>query len=232
MQIKRFGWRHEPVDIRDKNLLIEPYFELRENGHVTLSNSKIKAKSTGTVVPTKTDNRIYCSPIVDQGDLGSCTANAGAGMVEYMQKKSYKTFIPASRIFLYKVTRLLMGQEGIGDSGAYIRTTLKALTLFGVPPESLIPYDVNKFDAKPDAFAYAFASNYQAIKYIKLDVFEDQIKNLNAIKSMVALNYPVQFGFNVYGSYSQAEINGGAFPYPSKNENIEGGHSVLIVGYD
>ena len=35
-----------------------------------------------------------------------------------------------SRLFLYKVTRLLMGQEGIGDSGAYIRTTLGAIRLF------------------------------------------------------------------------------------------------------
>ena len=63
------------------------------------------------------DLRTYCSPIEDQGALGSCTANAAAGLVEYFQKRSFGHFEDASRLFIYKATRNLLGVTG--DTGAY-----------------------------------------------------------------------------------------------------------------
>jgi hypothetical protein len=54
-----------------------------------------------------------------------------------------------------------------GDTGAYLRTALEALALFGVPPESYWPYDVTKFDVEPSAFLYSFGANYKALKYYR-----------------------------------------------------------------
>ncbi len=45
-----------------------------------------------------------------------------------------------------------------GDTGSFLRTTMGALSLFGVPPEEYWAYDVADFDKEPTAFCYAFAS--------------------------------------------------------------------------
>ena len=90
-------------------------------------------------------------------------------MIEYYERKSFGRHIDASRLFLYKVTRNLMKQKG--DTGAYLRTTMGAMVLFGVPPEAYWPYtdEKEKFDQEPPAFCYAFAQNYQTVKYFRHD---------------------------------------------------------------
>jgi hypothetical protein len=56
-----------------------------------------------------------------------------------------------------------------GDTGAYLRTTMAGMVLFGVPPEEHWRYVIADFDKEPTAFCYAFAQNYQAIQYYRLD---------------------------------------------------------------
>src|SRR5574341_1072153 len=106
-----------------------------------------------TLDPT-TDLRPWFSPIEDQGNLGSCTANAGAGLIEYFQRRAFGVYINASRLFLYKATRNLL--HWTGDTGAYLRTTMKSMVLFGVPPEEYWPYNIASFDIEPSAFLYSF----------------------------------------------------------------------------
>jgi C1A family cysteine protease len=178
------------------------------------------------------DLREWCSPIEDQGDLGSCTAHAGVGIIEYYERKSFGRHIEASRLFLYKVTRNLMKTKG--DTGAYLRTTMGAMVLFGVPPEPYWPYsdEANKFDQEPPAFCYAFAQNYQTLKYFRHDPPEAKSEAiLKELKTYLTSGHPIMFGFTVYNSIEQAEETG-KIPFPSAKERVEGGHAVAAVGYD
>jgi C1A family cysteine protease len=182
-------------------------------------------------VPAKVDLRASFSPIEDQGQLGSCTANAGAGMVEYFERTAFGRYLDASRLFLYKATRDLMGQTG--DTGAFLRTTMQAMVLFGLPPEEYWPYDPASFDDEPSSFCYAFAQNYKSIQYYRLDppgTSSDQL--LGRIKTNLAAKLPSMFGFTVFSSYVQAASNGGAIPAPLANERRVGGHAVVAAGYD
>ena len=147
IKVKGFGWRKELPDHRDYTPEHEEVKKI-----VTENGTKTHKKLSAGDLPKAIDNRQYCSPIEDQGQLGSCTANAGVGMYEYMENKANGTYIDGSRLFLYKATRLLMGDEGKGDSGAYIRTTLGAIRLFGIPNEEYWPYtdEETKFDIMPD----------------------------------------------------------------------------------
>jgi C1A family cysteine protease len=188
------------------------------------------AEPQSVSLPAAVDLRQWCSPVEDQGSLGSCTANAGVGIVEYFERRAFGKHIDGSRLFLYKVTRDMMHQTG--DTGAFLRTTMGALVLFGVPPEEYWPYRVTDFDREPPAFCYAFAQNYQSISYYRLDPPGTAANALlKRIKTNLSGGLPSMFGFTVYSSYTQGSATG-KIPFPTPGEAIVGGHAVAAMGYD
>jgi len=181
-------------------------------------------------LPATTDLRPWCSPVEDQLNLGSCTANAGVGAIEYFERRAFGKYTDASRLFLYKATRDTLHWSG--DTGAYLRSTMGALALFGVPPEEFWPYNVASFDVEPSAFCYAYANNYKAINYFRLDpTGTPQATVLQRVKTNLAAFLPSIFGFTVYSSISQAGATG-KLPLPVSGERVLGGHAIMAVGYD
>ena len=189
---------------------------------------------TPSKVPSSIDLRPFCPPICDQGQLGSCTANAAAALLAFHNKRAYGKDTPPSRLFIYKATRDLMQVKG--DTGGYIRTTMGSLALCGAPPEKYWNYDEKLLDSVPPAFCYSYAANYQALSYFRLDEKTEGTPTKNAattlaeIKDTLASSLPVMFGFTVYESIKEA--SDGKIPYPKGGEAILGGHAVLAVGYD
>jgi len=181
--------------------------------------------------PSAVDLRKWCSPIEDQGALGSCTANAGVGLAEYFQRRAHGKYLDASRLFLYKTTRNLLGWTG--DTGAYLRSTMKAMVLFGIPPEQYWPYNIADFDNDPSAFCYAMGLSYKITSYYRLDppgASANQV--LKRIKSSLAGGLPSMFGFSVYSSMPGIGEGTGAIPFPTAEDSFSGGHAVVAVGYD
>jgi C1A family cysteine protease len=118
------GWRPDLPDIRDYQT---------ESDTIQKILSKSEAlKAAPKQLPASIDLRSWCSPIEDQGDLGSCTANAGAGLTEYFERRAFGKHLDASRIFLYKATRTLAGDKG--DTGAQLRDTMRALQYYRLDP--------------------------------------------------------------------------------------------------
>lgn len=216
------GWLPDYPDFRDYTV---------ENEAVKSMLVQAGAGDPATVsLPATADLRAWCSPIEDQGSIGSCTANAGVGMVEYFERKSFGKHIDGSRLFLYKVTRALL--HSTGDTGAFLRSTMGAMVLFGIPPEEYWPYVVADYEKEPSGFCYAFAQNYKSISYYRLDPpGTSATVLLNRIKTNLAASLPSMFGFTVYSSYTQAGKTG-KIPYPTAGEKIVGGHAIVAVGYD
>ena len=229
------GWLRDYPDFRDFTME-QPAVSgrLKEMGRKRSVKDLLKTvgvpKSSNPGPPPTQDLRQYCSPIEDQESLGSCTANAGVGLVEYFERRAFGKHIDASRLFLYKVARNLL--HSTGDTGAYLRTTMAAMTLFGVPPTEYWPYNIVSFDEEPPAFCYAFAQNYQAIQFFRLDPYgttNDVL--LERIKLLLAAGLPSMFGFTVFSSIWDAEADG-KIPFPAPGDRREGGHAVMAVGYD
>ncbi len=228
------GWLPDYPDFRDHSVEhdeVPPKLKLLgQKDSVKAMLKKVGVVRPPKALPPSTDLRAWCPPIEDQGALGSCTANAGVGVVEYFERRAFGRHTDAARLFLYKATRNML--HWTGDTGAFLRSTMGALVLFGVPPEEYWPYVIANFDKEPSAFCYAFAQNYQAISYYRLDPSATTTDVLlTRIKTNLAAGLPSMFGFTVYSSISQAATSG-KIPYPTAGEKVAGGHAIVAVGYD
>lgn len=228
------GWLPDYPDFRDITVnqkTVPKRLERLGQASVNEMLSKTGAQTASKVLPKSVSLTSWFSPIEDQEDIGSCTANAGVGLVEYFERRAFGKHIDASRLFLYKATRNLMKEKG--DTGAFLRTTMGAMVLFGVPPEEYWPYKIANFDKEPSAFCYAFAQSYQSMSYYRLDPPGTKPEDLlTRIKTNLASGLPSMFGFTVYSSIVQANDNGGKIPFPTSGDKIEGGHAVVAAGFD
>jgi C1A family cysteine protease len=212
------GWLPDYPDYRD-------YLATSNEGkkYIAETSRNLKIKQSA-LKGNPVDLRPFCTPIEDQEGIGSCTAQAGVGLVEYIELNQFQEYLDASRLFLYKVTRNLLGLTG--DTGAYVRTTFKALRLFGTVPESYYPYLTPQYDNEPSPFCYSFARNYQILRYLKL-------KDLTEVKGILDSGLPVAFGFTVFRSIFLPEVEEtGVIKVPTQNDSVAGGHAVAAVGYD
>jgi C1A family cysteine protease len=176
-------------------------------------------------LPPHIDLREHCSPIENQGELGSCTANALVGSLEYLKKKKLHKLLNFSRLFIYYNERVIEHTTNT-DSGAQIRDGIKTLAKLGACLEVEWPYDIEKFTQKPPEKDYQDALNYQITAYYRLIT-------INQMKHTLATNYPFVFGFSVYESFeSETVAKTGIVPIPEKKERLLGGHAVMAVGYD
>jgi len=184
-----------------------------------------KYQVTAKTSPNIIDLRNYCSPIENQGSLGSCTGQAIAGAIELLNKRSgnYKDI---SRLFIYYYERLILGTVNY-DSGAYIRDGIKVTNHYGASLESLWPYDISKFKIEPITEAKNDALNRKVNRY-------ERISDFNGCIDALTNGYPIIMGFNVYTSFMSAHVaRTGNMPYPNtRRERLLGGHAVLLVGYD
>lgn len=201
----RFGWIPDIPDHRDYL-----YGKVR----------KVPAK-----LPASTDLRLLCSKVEDQGNLGSCTGNALAGALEFLECKDQVSFIDFSRLFIYYNERAI--EHSIhSDSGAMIRDGIKTLAKQGVCSEDSWPYIISKFDQKPSQKCYSEASKHKINSY-------HRILTLEEMRACLAEGFPFVFGFTVYESFeSQQVAKTGVVNMPKKSEAAVGGHAVLAVGYN
>lgn len=181
-----------------------------------------------TILPDTIDLRPKMPPIVDQGQLGSCTANAiGSGLREYMEMQAGKPFVAMSRLWLYWQERSIEGTIST-DAGAYLRDGMKVLNQMGCAPETDFPYDITKFTETPSAQSNTDAQNYKVYEYHRVMSYDD-------LKAALASGHVVAFGFSVPESFEDWGVanGGGILTTPDlTKEKILGGHAVDAVGYN
>jgi len=201
---RNYGWVRDLPDFRD--MVYEP--------------AKI------TTLPKSIDLRKQCPAVYDQGQLGSCTANAIGGAFEFeLLKQKLADFFP-SRLFIYYNERVIEGSINT-DSGAQIRDGIKTVNNQGVCHETLWPYVITKFKTKPTQKCYTDAKKHLVTSYLSIP------QDLNQMKSCLAAGFPFVFGFSVYDSFEGATVaKTGVVNLPLKTEKLLGGHAVMCVGYD
>lgn len=177
-------------------------------------------------LPASADLRGAYPTVYNQQQLGSCTANSIAAVVEAdFIKQKLPIWIP-SRLFIYYNERVMEGTVS-QDAGAEIRDGIKSINAQGVCPETEWPYNVNKFATKPTAQCYADALKYRSLSYQSVG------QDLTSLKSCLAGGYGISFGFTVYESFESDQVAAtGVVPMPTMLESVLGGHAVVCVGYN
>lgn len=205
-QIARYGWTPDLPDQRD---------------HLYAAPPPVLGQ-----LPPSADLTPSCPPVYDQGQLGSCTANAIAAAIEFDRLKQKMPDIQPSRLFIYYNEREMEGTVN-SDSGAQIRDGIKSVAQQGVCPEQEWPYDISKFSQKPPATAYQDALTDRAVSYQRV------LQDLTQMRGCLASGYPFVFGFTVYTSFESPQVaQTGHAPLPGPGEQQIGGHAVMAVGYD
>lgn len=200
--VNHFGWRRDLPDHRDvKYRVVKP---------ITL--------------PPSIDLRSFCEPVYDQGDLGSCTANAIAAHLDFNRRKQGETAITPSRLFIYYNERLMEGTID-SDAGATIRDSIKEIVKYGACRESSWPYILSKFAVKPSKMVYRWAIDFRALTYLRVD------RDQELMQQCLAKRYPFVVGISVYSSFYEGNSTG-QIPLPPSNDKFEGGHAIMIVGYN
>ncbi|KAF9372910.1 hypothetical protein CPC16_002131 [Podila verticillata] len=216
-RIARYGWKPDLPDRRDH------FFSV----------PRLKLQS----LPLSIDLRPGCPPVYDQGEIGSCTANAIAAAFGFEAHRQGVTFEP-SRLFIYYNERSIEGHVNT-DSGAQIRDGIKTVNCQGVCSEAQWSYNAMpagpngvwppnaKPAEKPPSIAYEQALGDRLLTYQRV------VQNVDQMKGCLALGYPFVAGFTAYESFEDPKVaTTGKVPMPRTNEEVLGGHAVLVVGYD
>jgi C1A family cysteine protease len=172
-------------------------------------------------LPSKVDLRSKFQPVFDQGDIGSCTANALCGLIGYDQPT-----MKGSRLFLYYNERMIEGTT-LSDDGAYLSDGIVSLQKYGICQETEWPYDTTKFAIKPTNQCYTNALHHiaQQVQNIQNDMAH--------MKTSLVNGNPFVVGIDVYSSFESAKVaKTGMVPMPTPRDIILGGHAVVCVGYD
>jgi C1A family cysteine protease len=178
-------------------------------------------------LPPSVDLTPQCPPVYDQGQLGSCTANAIGGALEFdADKQGIAGYTTPSRLFIYYNERV-MEHSVASDAGAQIRDGVKSVATLGACPETEWPYVIDEFAVQPPAQCYTDATQHRAIAYQRV------ARTLTQMQGCLAAGYPFVLGITVYESFESPQVaQTGVVPMPAPTEQVLGGHAVLAVGYD
>lgn len=172
-------------------------------------------------LPITIDLRDKFPPVYNQGALGSCTANAIGGAIEY----DLNGFEP-SRLFIYYNERLFENTVN-SDAGALITDGIRSLKKYGVCKETDWPYDISKFEVQPTPQSYINASKHKLVSANNIK------QDINTMKNWLNTGFPFVVGIEVFNEFETQEVaTSGIVPMPTANSQCLGGHAVLCVGYD
>ncbi len=163
--------------------------------------------------------------VFDQGQLGSCTANAVAAALQFDASLDLgtKRARRRSRLDIYFGERSLEGELGQGDTGAYGRDGFKFAQQTGVVLESVWKYDISTYEGPAPV-------GHKRHKLTKPYAVVPQ--TIDSIKAALSNQQTVAFGFTVYDSFESGQVESdGIVPMPGPYEQQLGGHETLAVGY-
>lgn len=204
------------------------------------AKARLSAKPTP---PARASNRDLVPAILDQGRLGSCTANAVAyavrgAMLAVLGALGLGSlgFLPPfiARLLAYYLARAY-DHDTENDDGAQIRNVFAGILKYGFVPEDLVPYSDDGSPGAPFSRAptqdviRAAADRRFGGSYERIDSTGDA--RIDDIKRAIAARHLVVFGTVVSDAFCSGALGGQPLA-PPKEADVAGRHALTIAEYD
>lgn len=177
------------------------------------------------------------TPVEDQKDLSSCTANAADNASKIRAAVVTGSYFNGSRLAVYYLERQHDNAlnencppNTIGDCGSKLMTAAWVLKNYGIAPEDLWKYNEDQYNTPPPDSYMQQAAKDETTKATRLDA-KDENHTIANIKAALVKKYPVMFGFGCWDEIFNVGTDGNV-PMPTAGEQPPHGHATCIIGYD
>lgn len=167
--------------------------------------------------------------VLDQGNIGSCVANAGMQAIRMMNWSPL-----GARLWGYWLARTYHGMEGF-DTGTHIRSFFRAMNSYGFLAERDYKYGYQtshySTGPPPKAFRKAFDQRDPSNPFKYRRIFGKLSERADIVRRAIAAGHPVVFGTDVSITFQRLRGHSGVIGRPH-SDDLAGGHAMVIVGYD
>ena len=163
------------------------------------------------------------TPISNQGQVGSCVANAWADAMEIVMGVQGLPVVQLSRLYLYWLARSF-DKTTTKDEGTTMRAAAYQLKKIGICPEEFWPYEERKVLKAPPLECTTLAADNRIKGYYRITAGKAHV--VDAIELAVRANHPVVFRTDVGPAFENFSGKGVLFP----EKETEGGHAMLVHG--
>ena len=184
---------------------------------------------TTLVLPSQYDISEYLPEVRSQGRQGSCVAWAAGYYLksyqenyESVQNGIFNSNFEMSPAYIYN-------QIKVTDcaGGSYVQHALDTLVSQGIAGLNIMPYNDNECDTQPNDLQKVLAEPNKIENYF---YFEEELV-YDYTKASLLNDQPVVIAIKIDRNYFGARDENNEYIY-SKFKNDDGGHAMLVVGYD
>ncbi len=174
----------------------------------------------------------YSNVVYNQGQLGSCVECAICALLRITDPSN--SFNP-SVLQLYTNTLILENEGEIVDEGSDAMDAITVLEQIGVCDESFMPYTVDSITGQVANFGQLPSPesllNAAEHKYTGFTNITPETQWWKTIRTAISTGYPVLLAFYVPKSFDNIGSNG-IMPVIKDDEEVIGGHEILLVNYN
>ena len=192
----------------------------------SVSTIGVGYKLKGLIVPNVSNLKYRMPPVLDQGSLGTCVANATSNCLRFHMKD--QVFQP-SRLYIHYNTIVNVEKQAAkkaSNSGVTLEDAMTSLSQYKYCNERIWPYYWWRARTVPSQKAYIDSSARKGITFSRV------AQDLSALKEVLQTE-PLIICFDIYPSFKYfTTYMTGYVPMPRSNEKSTSSHCVLLCGYN
>jgi C1A family cysteine protease len=219
------GWQADDTWLKKNGAIVKNMLGLRNPPQTDAqfeAPQSLRQSSQATVDWRNINGINYVSPILNQGNCGSCVAFATVATLETQMNIAY-----FGGLFRYSPQALFACGGGACEMGWFPSAAADYLQTSGVPDEACLPYTSGATGEDVECSASCRDSANRSLRIASYSSPTNYTKDLDSVKAALA-HGPLLTTLTVYTDFLLYKSG----VYKHTTGRAEGGHAISLVGYD